>query len=44
MNNEIVSTAITNWDSGNPIQVNVIESEEININWIVVLNPDGTEI
>lgn len=44
MSNETVSIAIANWDSDNPIQANVIESEEININWLIVLNPDWTEV
>lgn len=44
MNNETVSIAITNWDSDNPIQATVIESDDLLTNWIIVLNPDGTTV
>lgn len=42
MSNETVSIAIANWDSDEPILLSVVETDEVWINWIVILNPDWT--
>lgn len=38
------SIAISNWDASNPIQVTVVETTTPMVNWIVILNPDGSLI
>jgi hypothetical protein len=45
MGKETESIAISNGDSTNPIQVSVVVCDDDNTkNWVVVCNPDWTEI
>lgn len=45
MAKEIVSTAISNWDSSNPIQASVVEYvSDPTKKWLVICNPDWSSI